>query len=264
MPERVSAVVPEELTRAIARGERDRAIEILLQCEAAMRRSLRREVKPLHDAILGAPSGSRAPNGEWEGALRSAHWSAAAAALMGCSTLAQAVRYYPLDPPDSVEIPVALFPEDLEAFATEWSARFHRNPKAWDRIRGLDAMFDWAHAGLIGPPLYDGAVLLLVCQPQHTSATGLLRFLEARPVLINSTLARIFDVDGVRGASPAQVDATRYVGERGVANFVIPQLIKKGYWDRRWVIDGIDRALARDLGAYQHRWWRQLRDQIAG
>ncbi|HMR48417.1 MAG TPA: hypothetical protein PKE40_03550 [Arachnia sp.] len=262
MPE--PALARARLRDELARGKRDEVIEVLLTLTPAQRRALRREVKPLHDAILSAPTGRRAPNGEWEGVLRRAHWSAAAAALIGCSTIAQAVRYHPLDPPDSVDIPKAFFPDQLDAFAEEWSARFRRNPKAWDRIRGLDAMFDWAHEGLIDPPEYDGAVLLLASAARHPFSTGtrLLRYLEARPCLIDTTFARIFDVDGIKGASPAQADFAHLEGERGVGNYVIPQLVKRGHWSRNAVLDGIDRALARDLGAYQHRWWRRLRTHI--
>lgn len=88
------------------------------------------------------------------------------AALLACSTSPQAMRYEPLDMPDAVDLPAAFFPDDLdafvtEAFVTEWSARFLRNPKAWGRIRGLDAMFDRAHRGLGPAPAQDGAVLFL-------------------------------------------------------------------------------------------------------
>ena len=75
----------------------------------------------------GEPIGARAPDGEW-GELRPWHQSAAAAALLGCSTVVQAVTYAPLDLPDAVDLPEALFPDHLEAFAQEWSARFLRAP----------------------------------------------------------------------------------------------------------------------------------------
>jgi hypothetical protein len=39
--------------------------------------------------------------------------------VLGCSTVEQAVTYAPLDPPDAEELPKALFPEHLDAFAHE-------------------------------------------------------------------------------------------------------------------------------------------------
>ena len=87
----------------------------------------------------GEPIRARAPDGEWAGELRPWHQSAAAAPLLGCSTVEQAVTYAPLDLPDAVDLPKALFPKQLEAFAREWSARFLRAPMAEDRIRGIEA-----------------------------------------------------------------------------------------------------------------------------
>lgn len=227
----------------------------------------RRRLRPLtsrhHRVVMAHPTGSRAPDGEWVGRLRSAHWSAAAAALLACSTLAQAVRYAPLDPPDSVDLPKALFPHDLDHFVEEWSARYVRTPKAWDRIRGFDAMYEWAHQELIEPPLHDGAVLYLVSgTPGDPAGAGLLGYLERRPCLIGTTMARIFDVDGVKGASPAQADETSYRQERRLDNYVIPGLVRRGHWTVDMVLAGVDRALGRDLGRYQHRWFEGLRTAV--
>lgn len=168
-----------------------------------------------------------------------------------------------MDQPDAADLPRALFPGDLDAFAAEWSARFMRNPKAWDRIRGLDAMFDWAHEGLIDPPQHDGAVLYLVTAPPGgPGGAGLLGYLERRPCLIHTTMARIFDVDGIKGASPAQADETNPWPERRLDTYVIPELIRRGHWTSDMVLAGIDRAQRRGLGRYQHRWFEGLRAAI--
>jgi hypothetical protein len=184
------------------------------------------------------------------------------AALLGCSTIDQAVTYAPLDPPDSVGLPKALFPQHLDAFAREWFARFLRDPKAWDRIRGIEAAFDWAHEGLIPPPVDDGAVLFLITSvPRASDGPDLLRYLEARPELIDVTLRRIFDVDGIKGASLAQRDERERPGRR-MDDFVIPELVRRGHWTSGFVHDGIDRALARGQTAYLARWFRGLAERM--
>lgn len=248
------------LYSGIANGDRDVVVEWLLGLPARERLALRTGVKRRHDILLAAASSSRSPEGYWVGPLRSGHWSAAQAALLGCSTLTQAVQYAPLDPPDAAELPRAFFPAHLEAFVEEWSARFLRNPKAWDRIRGLHAMFDWAHEGLVAPPVHDGAVLLLATTPPPR--VMLWSYLLRRPCLIETTLPRIFDVDGISGASPAQADEHVHPPDRGLGNQVIPRLVARGQWQAEDVQTGIARALARDLGAYQHRWFRSLRDRL--
>lgn len=251
------------LRTALAHGRRDDVVDLVLTLPPAQRKALRPLAVRHHRVVLAHPTGAPAPDGEWTGRLREAHWSAAAAALLACSTLAQAVRYAPLDPPDSVDLPRALFPHDLDAFAEEWSARYVRNPKAWDRIRGLDAMFDWAHEGLIEPPLHDGAVLYLVAGgPGKGDGPDLLQYLEARPCLIGTTMARLFDVDGVKGASPAQADETNPWQDRRLDSHVVPGLIRRGHWTVDLVLAGIERALGRDLGRYQHRWFEGLRARV--
>lgn len=249
-----------DLHARIADGDRDAVVEWLVQVPAAQRLRLRPTVRRHHDVLMAEPAGARSPDGHWRGGLRSAHWSAAQAALLGCSTLRQAVTYAPLDQPDARDLPRLLFPGELEAFVEEWSARFLRNPRAWDRIRGLDAMFDWAQAGLVAPPLHDGAVLYLATAVP--GATSLLRYLERHPVLITSTLPRIFDVDGIKGASPAQADEHHHAPGRGLHDHVIPTLVRRGLWRAEDVVAGIDRALGRDLGGYQHRWFHRLRERV--
>lgn len=253
------------LWSAMRRGHRDEAIEVLVGMSSAQRQRLRTAVRAHERFVTGYPDGARAPDREWLGPLRSGHRSAAAAALLASSTLSQAVKYAPLDMPDAVDLPRALFPDDLDAFVEEWSARFLRNPKASDRIRGLDAMFDWAHEGLVPAPTQRGAVLCLATGvPGARSGTYLLRYLEERPCLIKVTFARIFDVDGVKGASLAQRDeATPWSGRR-LDNYVIPQLVQRGHWSREMVLNGIERALSRGQTPYLQRWFHGLAQIVRG
>lgn len=248
-----------ELWSALRRGRRDEAVQVLLEIPVQDRQRLRPAVRAHEKLVSRQPIGARAPGGEWSGEVRQGHWSAAAAAWLACSTLPQAVRYSPLDQPDAVDLPAAFFPDHLEAFVTEWSARFLRNPKAVDRLRGLDAMFDWAHRGLVPAPAQDGAVLCLAtCLPGSRSGTFLLRYLEDRPCLISGTFARIFDVDGIKGASLAQRDQTTPWPRRRLDNYVIPELVRRGHWSRELVLDGIDRSLGRGQPPYLERWFLGL------
>lgn len=244
-------------------GRRDDVVRAVLELPADRRRRLRPAVRR-HERVTGSrPIGARASAGEWRGELTRGHHSAAAAAVLGCSTLEQAVAYAPLDLPDAHDLPKALFPGHLEAFAREWSARFLRNPKAWDRIRGIEAQFDWAHEGLIPAPIDQGAVLFLVTRtPAALDGPRLLRYLEDRPVLIDVTLRRVFDVDGIKGASLAQRDDAVVAGRR-MDDFVIPELVRRGHWSVDFVRDGIDRALARGQTPYLARWFTGLDARMA-
>lgn len=251
------------LWAALRAGRRDDVVSAVLDLPAERRRALRPLVRG-HDRLVGAEAiGARAPAGEWSGELRPGHRSAAAAAVLGCSTVEQAMTYAPLDPPDSGDLPKALFPGHLDAFAREWSARFLRNPRAWDRLRGIGAVFDWVDEGLIPPPVDDGAVLFLVTRaPWAYDGLDLLRYLEARPALIDVTLRRIFDVDGIAGASLAQRDGNDRPGRR-MDDFVIPELVRRGYWTADFVSDGIGRALSRGQTPYLARWFTGLAAQVA-
>ena len=251
------------LWHALRAGHRDDAVAAVLDLSPKARRRQLPGVRR-HDRVVGdAPEGGRAPAGEWSGELRSGHWSAAAAAVLGCSPLERAVTYAPLIPQDSADLPKALFPDQLDAFVHEWSARYLRNPKAWDRIRGLAAMFDWAHEGLVPPPTDDGAVLLLVTAvPRAHDGPDLLHYLESRPGLIDGTLRLIFDVDGIKGASLAQRDQGVLPGSRMV-DFVVPELVRRGHWSVDFVEDGIARALARGQSRYLARWFEELARQMS-
>ncbi|CAA9254002.1 MAG: hypothetical protein AVDCRST_MAG57-2285 [uncultured Blastococcus sp.] len=252
------------LWSALRDGRRDDVVTTVLSIAPDRRPRLRPRVRRYERLVSAEPSGARSPDGLWTGALGANHWSAAAAAVLGCSTTEQAVTYSPLDPPDAEDLPKALFPDHLKAFAREWFARFLRDPKAWDRIRGIDAAFEWAKDGLVPPPTDDGAVLLLAtAMPSRPHGTDLLRYLEARPVLIEVTLRRIFDVDGIRGASLAQRDDTAPPGWQRMDDLVIPELIRRGYWTVDFVEDGIARALARGQNAYLARWFNGLATHVA-
>ncbi|MGY1636713.1 hypothetical protein ACI78V_08670 [Geodermatophilus sp. SYSU D00742] len=253
----------ERLWAALRAGRRDDVIQAALSLPGDRRRRLRPAIRRHDRVVSGAPTGARAAAGEWDGELRQAHWSAAAAAVLGCSTVEQAVTYAPLDLPDSHDLPKAFFPEHLEAFSREWSARFLRSPKAWDRIRGMEAQFDWAHEGLIPPPVDRGAVLFLITRgPGALDGQAVLRYLEARPVVIDVTLRRIFDADGISGASLAQRDEAFTEGRR-MDDFVVPELIRRGHWTVDFVEDGIARALARGQTPYLARWFTGLAAQVA-
>ncbi|SNR40681.1 hypothetical protein [Blastococcus mobilis] len=251
------------LWAALRAGRRDDVVHAVLALPQDRRRRLRPHVRR-HDRLVSSePIGAHAPTGEWDGELRPWHHSAATAAVLGGSTVDQAVTYAPLDLPDARDLPKALFPGHLEAFTREWSARFLRNPKAWDRLRGIEAQFDWAHEGLIPAPVDPGAVLFLITRAQGTlDGPDLLRYLEARPVLIDVTLRRIFDVDGIPGASLAQRDQAIAEGRR-MDDFVIPELIHRGHWTADFVRDGIDRALARGQTPYLARWFAGLAAQVS-
>lgn len=230
----------------------------------AQRRRLRPSVRAHERVVANSPHGARAPDGEWIGLLGPGHWSAAAAAVLACSTLSQAVKYAPLDPPDAYDLPRLFFPDNLDAFVEEWSSRFLRNPRAWDRLRGVDAMFDWAHVGLVPAPTHQGAVLCLATGvPGARSGADLLRYLEDRPCLIEVTFARVFDVDGIKGASVAQRDEGTPWPNRRLDNYVIPQLIRRGHWTPEMVLSGIDRALERGQPPHLQRWFHGLAQHIS-
>jgi hypothetical protein len=251
-----------QLLAALRAGRRDDVVQLLLDLPERRRRRLRTRARWFDELVSTSPFLSRSP-GAWDGILSDGHQSAAVAAVLGCSTLAQAVKYHPLDMPDARDLPKAFFPEHLQAFSDEWSARFLRSPKAWDRIRGIEAQYDWAHEGLIPAPVHPGAVLFLVTRgPGYLDGPEFIRYLEARPVLIDVTLRRIFDVDGVKGASLAQRDETTGQGSR-MDDFVIPELIRRGRWSVEFVKDGIDRALARGQTPYLTRWFAGLAAQLA-
>lgn len=255
----------DALFAALRAGRRNTVIDLLTATSPEERAAVGKAVRAHEKRVSAHAIGDRAPSGEWTGELRTGHWRAAAAAVIGCSPLARAVAYWPLETIDAHDLPLAFFPDDLETFAASWFARYLRNPKDWDRLRGLDAVYDWAQEGLIAPPTDQGAVLYFVSHaPGASRGRDVLRYLDAHPALVTTTFAAIFDVDGIRGASPAQRDETTPWPKERLDSFVIPALIADGRWTREFALDGVDRALARDLPAYQRRWFHGLGERLRG
>lgn len=250
----------ERLWSALRRGDRDDVVASLLDTDPARRRKLRGAVRRHDAAVAASPIGSRLES-HWDGELRDGHHSAAVAAVLGCSTLDQAVRVTFTGVADARELPRALFRAELDSFVAHWAERFVRNPEAWDRNRGIEAMFDWAHDQLVQAPVSRGAVLLLSAGFVLGDGLQALRYLEDRPVLIDVTLRRIFDTEGVEGASLAQRDASRPPGAKMV-DFVVPELINRDHWSYEFARDGAARALAADLPPHQRRWFTELEDNL--
>lgn len=183
--------------------------------------------------------------------------------LIAASGPAAAAKVNTLDLRVARDMVPRLFPGDLAVFVEEWSARFARRPRVVDANRGIEAMFDWAHRGLIPPPAQQGAVLALISWAAQSAGTHLLRYLEARPVLIRTTLPLLFQVPGVKGASAAQTDESnldRY--GHGLRTHVIPALVRQGHWSfeelGRWCED----ALRVPRSEYEYRWFQALAEDV--
>lgn len=225
------------------------------------RTRLRRTVRPITAAIDAAPVGELDADGRWGGRLTHGHHLASTAAQLATATLEQATRLHPIDVPLGRQLLPQIFPDDLTVIADAWSDRYHRNPKAWDRNRGIEAMFDWAQQGLIEPPARPGAVLLLITGvPSTLFARILLTYLLERPVLLRTTLPLLFTTPGIKGASAAQRDACADDG--GLAGYVIPQLIDRGIWQRDEVSAWCARALEVPRSEYEFRWFPRLAEEL--
>ncbi|PZR53488.1 hypothetical protein DNL40_08275 [Xylanimonas oleitrophica] len=247
------------LAGALRSGDLAAAVAVLEPLDPAARRRLPARLRTTARELLAAPVAAREP--AWDGPLRPGHHQVAECVLLATSPLARATGLWPLDFAVARDVLPRLLPDDLPAFVTRWSDQFRADPKAWDRNAGRAAMFDWAHAGLVPPPVEDGAVLMLVTGvPGTGDGAQLLRYLEERPVLITTTFARLFDVPGVKGASPAQRDQTTY--GRRLDDHVVPALVRRGWWSADQVRDGVRRALAAGLPAYQERWFRGLEQHL--
>lgn len=246
------------LLAALQRGDHDAVVELLEPFPAQERTALRRSVMWSANAILGAPTGARDPEGRWRGALSGRHLYAAQTALLATASLPQALRQRTFDGPVARDHLPRLFPEDLPAFVEAFSTRFLTNPKAWDGNRGIEAMFDWAQSGLVEPPTQQGAVLILICWAAWPSPRA---YLRRRPVLLRTTLPRLFETPGIKGASAAQRDDTG-PGPRLDAS-VIPWLIREGEWQRDEVLAWCRTALAVERSEYEHRWFRALAGRVA-
>ncbi|MGO3209663.1 hypothetical protein ACT3SQ_14740 [Brachybacterium sp. AOP42-C2-15] len=252
-----SLSTPDRAVRAALRTGRPHEILNLLEpLPATLRRRAWNAVKESADAIDAAPIGERDEQGRWSGTLRTGHHDAACVARLATRTAQAATRVHPVELPIARDIIPRLFPENLPAFVEAWAERFETNPKAWDRNRGIEAMFDWAQSGLIPPLVQRGAVLLLISQP------GLSRFLDERPLLIDTTLPMLFEVAGQKGASAAQRDETTPGLTLGA--HIIPRLIREGRWERSQVLSWCEHALAMPRSEYELRWFRALRARLSG
>lgn len=86
-------------------------------------------------------------------------------------------------------------------------------------------------------------------------------YIRKHPVASTTTLPRLFDVPGIRGASAAQHDETA-VGVQ-YYSYVISRLFREGHWQRDEVLTWCDRALAARLSDYECRWFRNLTQRIS-
>lgn len=246
------------LLAALEVGDHAAIVELLEPFPAQERTALRRSVTGSAKAILGAPGGARDPEGRWRGALRNRHGVAAETALLATASLSQALRQRTLDGPVARDHLPRLFPDDLPDFVESFSARFLTNPRAWDGNRGIEAIFDWAQSGLVAPPTQRGAVLALICWAAWPSPW---EYLHQRPVLLRTTLPRLFEVPGVKGASAAQRDETGPAPR--LDSTVIPRLIREGEWHRDEVLAWCETALSVERSEYEKRWFRALAERVA-
>lgn len=252
-----SLSAPDRVLHAALRAGRTAEVLNLLEpLSVVQRRRAWNAVRKSADAIDAASIGERDEQGRWSGSLRRGHHDAASVARLATRTAPAATRVHPVELPIARDIIPRLFPDDLQGFVEAWAQRFVANPKAWDRNRGIEAMFDWAQSGLIPPPTQRGAVLLLISQP------GLSRYLEERPILIDTTLPRLFEVAGQKGVSAPQRDETMPGLTLGA--HIIPRLIREGRWERAQVLGWCGHALAIPRSEYELRWFRALRERLLG
>ena len=241
---------------AVRNGRPLDALEVLEPLPLAQRkRAWTPALREAADGIDMSPDSARDPQGRWVGRLRRAHWDAATVARLGTrEAQIAAKRVHPIELPVARDLIPRLFPEQLDVFVEVWSQAFLSNPKAWDRLRGVEAMFDWAQQGLVPPPTQRGAVLLLISQPD------LSRYLDQHPVLIGTTLPLLFTVEGRSGASAAQRDET--MPGLSLGRHLVPRLIREGHWEREQVLQWCEQALAMPRSAYELRWFRALRERV--
>ncbi|WP_309069241.1 hypothetical protein [Microbacterium sp.] len=249
--------VRRRLSDALREGRPDAVADTLEPIAVDDRIAFRKGVRDAADGILGAAGGSRDPSRRWRGVLRSGHYAAAQVALLGTSSLSRATQIGALDTNVAADYIPRLFPDDLDAFVEAYALRFLTNPKAWDRNRGIEAIFDWAQRGIIAPPLQQGAALMLICWAPGPS---LWSYLQQHPVTIHTTLPQIFHVPGIKGASAAQRDAAR-PGSR-LDGYVIPRLIREHSWNRDDVLRWCETALLVPRSAYEQRWFQALRQRV--
>lgn len=256
-PSAALASPAEALLVAVRNGRPLDALEVLEPLPLAQRRrAWTPALREAADGIDLSPDSARDPQGRWVGRLRQAHWDAATVARLGTrEAQIAAKRVHPVELPVARDLIPRLFPEQLDVFVEVWSQAFLSNPKAWDRLRGVEAMFDWAQQGLVPPPTQRGAVLLLI------ALHDLSEYLDEHPVLIGTTLPLLFQVEGRKGASAAQRDhETRPALSLG--RHLVPRLIREGHWEREQVLQWCEQALAMPRSAYELRWFRALRERV--
>ena len=270
---------PAPFRDLLAAGSTDELLGELLRLPVDSRRAIAGKLVKQAQLISGAPSGASWTNHwvpsqadataapadpAWKGRLAQRHWDCASLVSLASRSPEHAARYYPL-PHRTVALQAipALFPGDLHVFCGQWSEDYWKNPKNWDRNLNRDIMFDWVEQGLVEAPAHDGAVLFLISWTSvGDHGRTFLRWLGDHPRVTATIFNRVFDTNGRKGASLAQRDETLSFDNYRFDRFVIPGLIDLGIWSEDFVAQGISRALARDISAYEKRWFRSLARQL--
>ena len=256
------SAVDNPLFDLLAAGDRAGTLAYAAGMDDDEKRRQKSLVRKLRLVVSAEPTSARSTGGWWLGRLTADHWAAADIAHMACIGAERSADLSYTDVKVARDAPPALFPDRLDLFVESWSARYERNPKGWDRNRGIEAMFDWVRDGLIPAPARRGAMLLLLRETQM-DRVAYLKFLRERPGLIDVTLKELFRVPGVTGASAMQFDETNPWENRRLS-VLLPQLVKLGYWDDEWVRQRIERVLASDeWPEYQKRFFKLLRSNLA-
>lgn len=211
----------------------------------------RKDVAALYRAISAAPYQSRSPEHLWDGELE-AHVECVTAAHMICIGAERAAKLIGVSRPfASKQIPI-LFPDELPVFAETWAQLYQRSPKHWDRIAHYPAMFDWVRRGLIGPPVANGAVNLLLSH--LVTLRKPMKFLRETPGLIEVTLPLLFDAEVRPSVGAAAVDSNIWSEDPVRIDRIIVALVTEGYWQRDMVAESIARARAARPSPFQRRW----------
>ena len=120
-------------------------------------------VRRFRTVVSAEPTGQRSPDGWWQGPLKPDHWAAADIAHMACIGAERSAGLSYTDFKVARDVPPVLFPGHLDLFVEAWAARYLRNPKGWDRNRGIEAMFDWVRDGLVPAPAHRIAARCSCC-----------------------------------------------------------------------------------------------------
>ncbi len=200
----------------------------------------------------------------WQGRISTGHWDAATTILIAAKPSPRAAKVWPIPENRAYAewLYPALFPTDLDVIAEQWSADFATNPKAWDRNRGREVMFEWIERGILPAPAHGGAVLMLLAHVCHAGSwRTALMWLKGHPVVTDQLFRRVFTTPGVPGCSLAQADNS--AGSHPIRTRIIPNLLAVGIWTREFVQHEVAEALAMDLPPYQKRWFTQLDAQLS-